>query len=95
MRIATIGCGYADGINRLLSNKGYVSVKGKRCKILGNICMDSFMIDVSGVECNIGDDVYIFDNDLVTVDEIASICETINYEIISTISDRVPRIFVD
>ena len=57
--------------------------------------MDSFMIDVSSVECNIGDDVYIFDNDLVTVDEISSICETINYEIISTISDRVPRIFVD
>ena len=95
MRIATIGCGYADGINRLLSNKGYVSVNGKRCKILGNICMDSFMIDVSCVECNIGDDVYIFDNDLVTVDEVASICETISYEIISTISDRVPRIFVD
>lgn len=95
MRIATIGCGYADGVNRLLSNKGYVSVNGKRCKILGNICMDSFMIDVSSVECNIGDDVYIFDNDLVTVDEISSICETINYEIISTISDRVPRIFVD
>lgn len=95
MRVATIGCGYADGVNRLLSNKGYVSLNGKRCKILGNICMDSFMIDVSNVECNVGDCVYIFDNDLVTVDEVASICETISYEIISTISDRVPRIFVD
>ena len=73
----------------------YVSLNGKRCKILGNICMDSFMIDVSNVECNVGDCVYIFDNDLVTVDEVASICETISYEIISTISDRVPRIFVD
>ena len=95
MVVATVGCGYADGVNRLLSNKGYVSLNGKRCKILGNICMDSFMIDVSNIECNVGDDVYIFDNKLVTVDEISLICETINYEIISTITDRVPRIFVD
>ena len=95
MMVATIGCGYADGVKRKLSNKGYVSVNGKRCKILGNVCMDSFMIDVTGVDAKVGDSVYIFDNQFVTLDEVADICETINYEILSTVSERVPRIFID
>lgn len=95
MKVATVGCGYADGVMRKLSNKGFVSVNGKRCKILGNVCMDSFMIDVSNVNCNVGDYIYLFDNDIVTLNEISDICETINYEIISTISDRVPRKFID
>lgn len=96
MKIATVGCGYADGIRRELSNKGYVSVKGKRCRIVGKVCMDSFMIDVSDIEeVSIGDDVYIFDNELVTLDEVALVCNTINYEILATIGERVPRIFID
>lgn len=96
MRIATVGCGYADGIRRNLSNKGYVSVKGSRCKIIGKVCMDSFMIDVSRVsEVAIGDDVYIFDNKVVTLDEVALLCDTINYEILATIGERVPRVFID
>jgi alanine racemase len=95
MLVATVGCGYADGVMRKLSNKGCVSVNGKRCKILGNVCMDSFMIDVTDVDCKVGDFVYLFDNEIVTLNEISNICETINYEVISTISDRVPRIFID
>ena len=95
MMVATIGCGYADGVSRKLSNKGYVSVNGKRCKILGNVCMDSFMIDVNDVTCKVGDYVYLFDNSVVTLNEVSDICETINYEVISTISDRVPRNFID
>ena len=94
MRVATVGCGYADGVSRKLSNKGYVSVKGKRCKILGNVCMDSFMIDISGVDANIGDTVYIFDNEIVTLDEVSNVCETINYEVIASISERVPRVML-
>lgn len=94
MRIATIGCGYADGVSRKLSNKGYVSVNGKRCKILGNVCMDSFMIDVSEVDAKIGDAVYLFDNEFVSLDEVSDICETINYEVIASISERVPRIML-
>ena len=94
--VATVGCGYADGVRRELSNKGYVSVKGKRCRILGNVCMDSFMIDVTGVlDLSIGEDVYIFDNNVVTVDEIALFCGTINYEILTGIGERVLRVFVD
>ena len=57
--------------------------------------MDSFMIDITNVDAEVGDNVYIFDNDIVTLDEVSDICETINYEVLSTISERVPRNFID
>lgn len=95
IKIATIPIGYADGLKRSLSNRGYIVVNKKRCKIIGNICMDSCLIDVSNLkDVKVGDDVYIWDNENVTVEEISKLCNTINYEILSTISDRVPRIFV-
>lgn len=95
IKIATIPIGYADGLKRCLSNRGYIVVNNKRCKIIGNICMDSCLIDVSNLkDVKVGDDVYIWDNENVTVEEISKLCNTINYEILSTISDRVPRIFV-
>lgn len=94
-KVATIPIGYADGLKRALSNKGEVVIRGKRVPIIGSICMDSFMADVTDVEgVSAGDDVYIWDNENITVDEIAKICGTINYEIICTISNRVPRVFV-
>ncbi len=94
-KVATIPIGYADGLRRNLSNKGFVVIRGKRAPIIGNICMDGFMADVTDIEnVNVGDDVYIWDNENVTVEEIASICGTINYEILSTISNRVPRVFI-
>ena len=89
--IASVPIGYADGIKRKLSNKGNVVIKGQKVPIVGTICMDSFMIDVTGLDVKIGDDVYIWDNKIITVDEIAKQCETINYEILSTISNRVIR----
>lgn len=93
-KIATIPIGYADGLKRALSNKGYVVINNKKCKIIGNICMDSCMIDVTEVdEVKIGTDVYIWDNNLIKVEDIAIECNTINYEILSTISDRVERVF--
>ena len=56
--------------------------------------MDSFMVDVTDLESvQIGDDVYIWDNDKITLEEVAEECDTINYEILSCISDRVPRVF--
>ena len=94
MRVATVVIGYADGLPRALSNKGEVVINGKKSKILGTICMDSFMCDVTDIECKEGDDVYIWDNELVTIEDIAEKCNTINYEIISRISDRVPRKFL-
>ncbi len=95
MKVATIPIGYADGYRRELTNIGEVVVKGKKCKILGSVCMDSCMIDVTDIDVKVGDEVFIFDNELVTLEDIAEKCHTINYEILSTISYRVPRVFVE
>lgn len=93
-KIATIPIGYADGLPRSLSNKGKVIINNQIVPIIGNICMDSLMADVTSLEnVNIGDDVYIWDNNLITVEAIAKQTNTINYEIISTISNRVPRVY--
>ena len=94
MKIATVGIGYADGVRRELSNKGFVLVNGVKCPIVGNICMDSLMIDVSDVDVQEGDYVYIFDNENIRVSDISSVCNTIDYEILSSISTRVERVFV-
>lgn len=94
MKVATIPIGYADGLRRELSNKGKVVVNGYLAPILGNVCMDSCMIDITNIDdVNIEDDVYIWDNEVQTLEDIAQLCDTINYEILSTISARVPRVF--
>ena len=68
----------------------------KKCPIIGNICMDSFMADVTDVEnINYGDEVIIWDNQNIKLEEIAQKCGTINYEIMTTISNRVPRYFIN
>ena len=91
-KIANVPIGYADGIPRSLSNKGHVIIKGKKAPIVGTICMDSFMVDVTDIpNVKIGDEVLIWDNKIITLEEIAKECGTINYEILSTISDRVVR----
>lgn len=91
-KIANVPIGYADGIKRALSNKGSVVINKQKVPIVGTVCMDSFMIDVTDLKnVRIGDDVYIWDNEMITVDDIAKQCETINYEILSTISNRVIR----
>lgn len=96
MTVATIGIGYADGVRRSLSNKGSVVIRGVKCPIIGSVCMDSFMVDVSNVlDVSVGDDVYIWDNELITLEDIANIYDTINYEVLSGIGERVPRVFVD
>ena len=93
-KVATIPIGYADGLRRGLSNKGEVIIKGKRVPIIGSVCMDGFMADVTDLEdvC-VGDDVYIWDNKIITLEDIAKSLDTINYEIMCTISNRVPRVF--
>lgn len=94
-KIATIPIGYADGFRRRLSNNGYVVIRGQRVPIIGKVCMDGFMTDVTDLEeVEVGDDVWIWDNDQITLDEMAHRNDTINYEIISTISARVPRKFI-
>jgi alanine racemase len=95
-KIATIPIGYADGFRRDLTNKGYVVINGKRAPLVGAICMDSCMVDVTEIpNVKVGDKVYIFDNDLITLDYIAETCLTIPYEILCNISYRIPRKFID
>ena len=96
--IATVPIGYADGLNRLLSSRGNMLVGGRLAPIAGRVCMDNSMLDVgsvSGVE--LGDEVVIFgkQGDLsISVDEIASSINTINYEVLTSIPAGLPRRFV-
>lgn len=93
-KVATIPIGYADGLRRALSNKGEVIINGQKVPIIGNVCMDSFMADVTQLkQVSVGDDAYIWDNEIITLEEVSNKCDTINYEIMSTISNRVPRVF--
>jgi alanine racemase len=96
--IATLPVGYADGLNRLLSNRGDVLVGGKRCPIIGRITMDMTMIDVSDVKgVSLGDEVVIIGtqgSEQIKIDEPAKLQDTINYEVTCAISSRVPRIIV-
>lgn len=93
MRIATLPVGYADGIKRVLSNKGRVSVKGKPAQITGTVCMDMIMVDITDIDCREGDEVIIF-GDFPTLEEYAQNCGTITYEILTSISSRVKRVYL-
>lgn len=94
MRIATVPVGYADGISRRLSNgKGKMLIAGKAAPIAGNVCMDMTMLDVTGINCNEGDQVIVFGKGL-TVSEIAAQMDTIPYEVFTGISRRVKRIYI-
>lgn len=98
LKAATVTIGYADGYSRLLSSKGEVLVHGKRCPILGRVCMDQLMIDVTGTQAEPGDVVTLFGrdgDDIITADELASLYGTIGYEVVCGISKRVPRIYID
>ena len=95
-KIATIPLGYADGLPRILSNNGCVVINGNIVPIIGRVCMDSFMADITNIEnINIGDEVFIWDNSNILLEDVANKCNTINYEILSTISYRVPRKYVN
>ena len=95
--IATLPIGYADGYSRSLYNKAKVIVNGKLVPIIGRICMDQCMIDVTDVgEVKVGDEVILLgkDNDVVfDADIIAELMDTINYEVLCTIGRRVPRVY--
>ncbi len=94
MKIATVAIGYADGLRRELSKRGQLIINNQKVPIVGKICMDSLMVDISNIEnVKVGDEVYIWDNVNQYVEDIAKECDTINYEILSTISNRVLRIF--
>ncbi|MGM0378124.1 MAG: alanine racemase [Bacillota bacterium] len=96
-RIGALAVGYADGFTRLLTSKGEVLVGSKRKKILGRICMDQCMIDLSNKKAKIGDEVSLFGGsrkNAISVDEVAEKIGTINYEIVCMVSKRVPRVYL-
>ncbi|HWA34552.1 MAG TPA: alanine racemase, partial [Cyclobacteriaceae bacterium] len=93
MKVATIALGYADGFSRAFSRGvGEVLVNGKRAPVVGNVCMDMTMIDVTGIEVHEGDEVIIFGKDL-PIGEVAQKIGTIPYEILTSTSERVKRVF--
>ena len=93
-RIAAIPIGYADGLNRRLGNrKGYCIVNGRRADYVGNICMDVAMIDVTDIRCKEGDRAVIFGSDRIPVTALSEALGTIPYEILTSVSNRVQRIY--
>ncbi len=92
--IATLPIGHADGISRHYGNgKAYVLLCGKKAPIIGNICMDMIMIDITDIDCKEGDEVIIFGSEY-SAEEFASSVKTISYEILTGISQRVKRVFI-
>lgn len=95
-RIATIPIGYADGFSRMNGQQRYnLCINGKPAPIVGSVCMDQLMADVTCIDCSVGDEVLLFgDTASFNVDKIAEINQTINYEIVCDVGERVPRAYV-
>ncbi len=95
--IATLPVGYADGLSRQLSNRGEVTVHGERAPIVGRVCMDQTMIDVTQMrQVTVADEVTIFgepSEGYISLDEVAELLQTIHYEIVCLIGKRVPRVY--
>ena len=93
--IATVPIGYADGYLRLLSNKAYVSVNGERAPVVGRVCMDFIMVDVTEINnVNVGDVVTLFGDGNVSINDVSDWADTIPYEIMTLVGKRVHRLFI-
>ena len=99
MRLATIAVGYGDGYHRTISNKGEVLICGKRAPIVGRICMDQTMVDVTHIpQAQIGDEVVLIGSqstETITAEEVAGWADTISYEVLLGITARVPRLYMN
>ena len=98
MRIATIPVGYADGYPRNLSNTGFVLIRGKKAPIVGRVCMDQFMVDVTHIEgTSFGDKVTLIGtdgNETITVEDLSELTGRFNYEFVCDLGKRIPRVYV-
>ena len=96
-RIGTVTCGYGDGFLRAAGKKGYVLVRGKKAKIVGRVCMDQMMVDLTDLpDAAVGDEVVLIGRSgmqTIGADDIASWCDTISYEILLSVGSRVQRIY--
>ncbi|HEU4480646.1 MAG TPA: alanine racemase [Actinomycetota bacterium] len=96
-RVVTVSAGYADGYDRRLSGRADVSIRGKRHRVSGTVCMDQFMVDVGEADLEVGDVVTLLgsdDGDAISAEELARLIGTINYEVATRIPSRVPRIYL-
>lgn len=95
-QIATVPIGYADGFSRENGRSGYsLCVAGQAAPIVGRVCMDQLMLDVTGIDCGIGDEILVFgDTPPFTADRVAALGRTVNYEVICDVGKRVPRVFL-
>ena len=97
--IAVLPVGYADGYSRRLSNRGFVLIKGRRAPIVGLICMDMTMVDVTDIPTvHVGDSVTLIGRDqevAIWANDIAACAETIPYEVLCAIGPRIPRVYTD
>ena len=98
-KIATVCIGYADGFNRAFSNKGYVLVRGKRAPVIGRVCMDQIMVDITDINgVNVGDYVVILGEnggETLTAEQLGEMCGSFNYEIVCTFMPRVVRVYYE
>ncbi len=93
-KTATIPIGHADGIGRQYGNgKGFVTIKGQQAPIVGNVCMDMIMINITNIDCNEGDEVIIF-GEHTSAEILAATTDSISYEIITAISQRIKRVII-
>ena len=93
-KTATIPIGHADGIGRQYGNgKGFVTINGQKAVIIGNVCMDMIMVNITSIDCKEGDEVIIFDVSS-TAENLAKTTNTISYEIITAISQRIKRVIL-
>ena len=97
-RVATVCIGYADGYPRALSGKGYMLIHGRKAPILGRVCMDQLMLDVTGIDgVEMGTEVTVFGRSgdaMLPVEQVAALCGTIHYELVCVLGKRVPRVYV-
>jgi len=96
IEVATIPLGYGDGISRGLSNRGKVLIHGHLCNIVGNVCMDQFMVDVTGVGAKVRDEVILIGESgggRIWAEDVAAWQGSINYEVVTGISERFPRFY--
>ena len=97
LRVATVPIGYADGLSRQLSNRGRVLINGIFCDIIGNVCMDQFMVDATAADAKLRDEVIIIGEsgkNRILTEDVAKWQKSINYEVATSISERVARFYV-
>ncbi len=95
MRVATLSVGYADGYIRAFSHGGGVLIGGRFAPVIGRICMDQSVVDITDIDVSVGDTAVIFDSNAINTEHLAAAAQTINYELVCLVGKRVPRVIIN